>query len=88
VMNNNIIAEKKNETVLKVNLPEHAEAGQLFHYTIMGKAKVGDADFETTAATMPALKKLWPLLRYPPEELNGLIGLGIRGADRNADTAK
>jgi len=78
VLENNVIAEKKNETSLKVKLPARVEAGQMFHFTIVGRARVDDADHERTASTMPALRKLWPLLRYPPAELDGLIGLGIK----------
>src|SRR5437867_3392801 len=78
VLEKNDIAEKTNETSLKVKLPARAETGQMFHFTIGGQAKVDDADYEGTASTMPALRKLWPLLRYPPAELDGLIGLGIK----------
>ena len=78
VLENNVIAEKKNETSLKVKLPERFEAGQMFHFTIVGRARVNDADYARTASTMPALRRLWPLLRYPPAELDGLIGLGIK----------
>jgi hypothetical protein len=78
VLENNVIAEKKNETSLKVKLPARVEAGQMFHFTIVGQARVEDADYEKTASTMPALRKLWPLMRYPPAELDGLIGLGIK----------
>ncbi len=78
VLDNNVIAEKKNEAALNVKLPARVVAGQVFHFTIVGKARVDDADYQTTASTMPALRKLWPLLRYPPAELDGLIGLGIK----------
>ena len=78
VLDNNVIAEKKNEAALNVKLPARVVAGQVFHFTIVGKARVDDADYQTRASTMPALRKLWPLLRYPPAELDGLIGLGIK----------
>src|SRR5437667_2543627 len=68
-LENNVVAEKKTETTLKVKLPAHVEAGQLLHFNIAGKARVGVADFETTASTMPALRKLFPLLRYPHAHL-------------------
>ena len=87
-LENNVVAEKKTETTLKVKLPAHVEAGQLLHFNIAGKARVGVADFETTASTMPALKKLFPLLRYPPADLDGMIALGIKAAASNADAAK
>ena len=80
VLENNVIAEKKNETALQVKLPARVEAGQLFHFTLAGKARVGDEDFETTASTMPALRKLFPLLRYPPVELDSWIALGIKAS--------
>src|SRR5213075_1104528 len=70
VLKNNVIAEKKNETLLNVKLPARVEAGTLIHFTLLGQARVGDAETETTASTMPALRKLWPLLRYPPAELD------------------
>jgi hypothetical protein len=77
-LENNIIAEKKNETSLKVKLPARAGAGQMFRFTIVGQARVDEADQERTASTMAALRGLWPLLRYPPVELDGLVGLGIK----------
>jgi hypothetical protein len=80
VLENNVIAEKKNETTLKVSIPARVEPGQWFHFTITGKARVDDSDFETTAGTMSALKKLFPLLRYPPAELDGLVALGIKAS--------
>ena len=80
VMDDAVISEKKNEATLKVKLPGQVAAGQLFHFTITGKAKMGDSDLETTASTMPALRKLFPLLRYPPSEFDGLIALGIKAS--------
>jgi hypothetical protein len=85
VLGNNIIAEKKNETTLKVTIPARVEPGQWFHFTIAGKAQVNESNFETTAGTMPALRKLFPLLRYPPVELDGLIALGIKASAPKAD---
>jgi len=82
---NNTIPEKKNETTLKARLPARFEPGHMENFKIVGKAKVGDADFEATASTMPALKKLFPLLRYPPVELDGLVALGTKSSAPNAD---
>src|SRR5206468_11960955 len=84
----NVIAEKKNEAAVKVKLPGWIEAGQLFHFTLKSKARVGDSDFETTASTMPALRKLFPLLRYPPAEFDGPIALGIKAPAPPADAKK
>jgi len=87
-LENNVVAEKKNETTLKVKAPANLEAGQLFHFTIVGKGRVGDADDEATASTMSALQKMFPLLRHPPAELDGLVALGIKGAAPKAEDAK
>jgi len=78
VSTNNVIAEKKSETLLRVKVPARVEAGLMFHFSIVGHARVDDTDYEKTAGTMAALRGLWPLLRYPPAELDGLIGLGIK----------
>lgn len=87
VLENNVIAEKKNETTLKVNVPARVQPGQRFHFTIAGKARVDGSDFEATAGTMQALKKLFPLLRYPPSEQDGLIALGIKASPPKPDGA-
>lgn len=77
-LENNVIPEKKNETTLKVKLPAHFEPGQMMHFSIVGKAKIGEAEQTVTASTLPALRNLFPLLRYPPAEWDGMIALGVR----------
>ena len=77
-LENNVIPEKKNETTVKVKLPSRFEPGQMMNFSIVGKAKIGDTEQTTTASTMPALRNLFPLLRYPPAEFDDLIGLGVR----------
>jgi hypothetical protein len=88
VLENNVIAEKKTEVSLRVKSPARVEAGQMFHFTIVGQARVDDADQETTASTMVALRRLWPLLRYPPLELDGPIGLGIKARASKSEEEK
>src|SRR5438552_7389802 len=56
VLGNNVIAEKKNETSLKVKLPARVESGQMFHFTIVGQARVDDADYERTRHDAGAAK--------------------------------
>jgi len=74
----NVVAEGKNETQLKVKLPADLKAGKLVHFQIRGTGKAGDEEIIATASTMPALRKLFPGLLYPPEELDGQIALGVR----------
>jgi hypothetical protein len=78
ILENNVIPEKKNETTLKVKLPSRYEPGQMMNFSIVGKAKIGESEQTVTASTMPALRNLFPLVRYPPAEFDGLIGLGVR----------
>ena len=77
-LENDAIAEKKNDTTLKVKLHERFSSGQMARFRIHGKAKIGESEFSAPASTMPALRKLFPLLRYPPADLEGWIALGIR----------
>jgi len=77
---NNVIAEKKNETTLKVKLSDRFQAGQMEQFRVVGKATIGGAEFSAESSTLPALRKLFPLLRYPPRQLDGLIALGTRGS--------
>lgn len=74
---NNIIPAEKKEAVLKVKIPPELRPGTMTHFTISGRAKIGNADFVTTASTTPALKKLFPAILYPPIELDGTIALGV-----------
>ena len=79
------IAEKKNETELKLRLPDDAAPGTRIPMTIVGKAKIGARDESDTASTLPALRKLWPGLRYPPVELDGLLAIGVRSSETKSD---
>ena len=75
------IAAGKNDTVLKVKLPPIGAApagvGPLAHFRIVGTARVNDTDVSATASTLPALRRLFPRLLYPPEQFDGLIALGL-----------
>ena len=72
------IPEKKNEVELKIKLPGDLDPGTHVPLRIKGTAKIGDAEEAVRVSTLPALKKLWPNLRYPPTELDGLIAIGVR----------
>ena len=50
------------------------------HFRIAGKAKIAGAEYSAIASTSPALRKSFPQMRYPPEEFDGLIALGITAA--------
>jgi len=81
-----LVHAKTNETQMKVAVPINLRPGQLVHFGISGYAKIGDGFFETQASTMPALRKLFPQMLYPPRELEGVIALGVKPAQKPAES--
>ena len=57
---------------------ERGDRDILLHFTIIGKAEIEGHEESRPVSTLPALKKLFPHLLYPPAELDGLIGLAVR----------
>jgi hypothetical protein len=72
------IAAKKNDTVLRVDLPPTIETGALLPIRIVGTAKIGEQEFTSVASTLTALRKTFPRTPFPPAGLDGLVGLGVR----------
>jgi hypothetical protein len=77
VLAGNTIPEKGKETVLNVTLPATLDQGRWANVRIVGRAKIGDAEFQTTASTLAPLKAAYNGWAYPPANLDGLIGLGV-----------
>jgi len=75
---NETIKEDKNEVQLKIKLAPTAPVGKAFSLRILGKAKINGDDYSQPLSTYPALRKLFPLMHYPPPQLDGEIGLGIK----------
>lgn len=73
----NTIAEKGKETNLILTLPAGLAPGAWANIRIVGKAKIGDAEFSTTASTLGALRTAYSGWAYPPADLIGVIGLGV-----------
>ncbi|MEN9573575.1 MAG: hypothetical protein RL514_1430 [Verrucomicrobiota bacterium] len=73
-----VIKDKATNATLKVTVPESAVPGALTHFRIVGRAKIGETEFQAPARTTPALRKLWPALPFPPRELDGPIALGVK----------
>lgn len=76
------IAEKKNETTLKIKAPTDCAGGRWLHIGLIGTAKIDDREASARVTTRPALRKLWPDLRYPPHELDDLIALWVKPAEK------
>jgi hypothetical protein len=77
-LENRIIEEKKNETTLKISLPDRFEPGRLEHFSIEGRARIGERDVRAAASTLPALQKAFPNTKSFPPGLDGVIALGVR----------
>jgi hypothetical protein len=82
-LSGNVIKEGQTETKLKAKLPEGFKAEGFksqgaANFSVVGRAKVGDKEYETVASTAAAWKKLFPLMLYPPAEFDGMIGLGVK----------
>jgi hypothetical protein len=73
---NATIGEKKTNTTLRIKLPDTMAPGEIALGRIVGKATIRDQPFTTTATTMPALRKAFPSLLYPPLQFDGLVWLG------------
>lgn len=77
VLAGNIIEQGKNETQLKITLPAGLAAGQLASARIVGRAKIGEVEFKTSASTATGLKKIMADAPYPAPSLDGLLAAGI-----------
>jgi hypothetical protein len=84
-LDNQVVAEKKTETTLKVKVPAEMEQGRIRQFRVLGRVKMGEREVTATASTLPALRKLFPDLLFPPPELDGWIGLGIAPASATPD---
>ncbi|HMJ65323.1 MAG TPA: hypothetical protein VK615_08215, partial [Candidatus Binatia bacterium] len=67
-----IDAKKTNATV-KIKVPETATPGRLLTFKVVGVA----GEKRAKASTLAALRRTFPLMLYPPAELDGVIALGI-----------
>jgi hypothetical protein len=76
-LENNVIVGKTNVAVMKVKLPPRFSSGQCLHFQVEGRANVSDQPQVVPASTLPALRRIFSQLRYPPADLDGPIALAI-----------
>jgi hypothetical protein len=74
---NATIEEKKTNATVKIKVPSDATPGTLLAFAVVGSAK----QKQVAATTMAALRRDRPLLLHPPPELDGVLVLGVTGAD-------
>lgn len=82
------IPEKKNEAQLKLKPAPSLAPGGFQHFEVRGTATISGETRTAVASTLPALRKLWPNLLYPPPELDGVIALSIRASESKTPAAK
>jgi hypothetical protein len=74
---NATIEEKKTNVTVKIKVPADAAPGTLLAFSVVGSAK----QKQVAATTMAVLRRDRPLLLHPPPELDGVVVLGVTGAD-------
>ena len=79
VTNNTVAAGKTNVTI-RVTASASLKPAVPRLFRIVGTARRDDAEVRVQASTGPALRRIFPQLLYPPEELNGWIALGVMAA--------
>ncbi|MBM80456.1 MAG: hypothetical protein CMJ78_07675, partial [Planctomycetaceae bacterium] len=76
-LRNQVIAEKKNDTRLKIYVPAKMQPGQTRGVEVIGTATVDGQRVERRASTLAANRKQIPQTPFPPSDLNGLIAASI-----------
>jgi len=74
---NATIEEKKTNVTVKIKVPADAAPGTLLAFSVVGSAQ----QKQVAASTMAAIRRDRPLLLNPPPELDGVVVLGVTGAD-------
>jgi hypothetical protein len=75
-LENATIAAKKTNTTLRIKLTETTTAAEFAVVRMFGEAVIRDQPFTAPVSTLPALRKSFPMLLYPPGQFNGLIWIG------------
>jgi len=76
LVENAVMKEKKtNSMTLRILLPQSLPAAQVAVGYIQGEATIEDNPYTTSVSTLPALRKEFPMLLYPPEQFDGMIWL-------------
>jgi hypothetical protein len=73
----NVIAEKKNETVLKLKPTEGCPRDTILVLGVSGTACIGEREVNEILSTAPAMRKLWPRMTVLPGGLDGVVGAWV-----------
>lgn len=75
---NQVIESKKTNGVLRGYAPPKVGTGRLEMLGLIGRAEIDGRQTLYRASTLPALKKFFPQMLYPPAELDGVIAVGVK----------
>jgi hypothetical protein len=68
----------KQEAQLTVKLPPGLQGGRVVPLRVVGSAMIDGTDLYATASTAAVLRKQFPRMLYTPQDLDGVIALGVR----------
>jgi hypothetical protein len=77
VLQNNVIAEGKNDTTLSVTVPDKLEPGQLAALEVVGKANIDGQEVTAKATSTAALVKALPGVVGLSENLTNMVAMGV-----------
>jgi len=72
-LENFVIEKKKTNATVRVFLPESIGSEEIALLRIYGQATISDSAYAARASTMPAIRKAFPMLVYPPEQFDGFV---------------
>jgi hypothetical protein len=76
-LEDNVIAEKKTNTVLKLSPKEACPRGEILQLRITGTARIGEREVTERVGTAAALRRLWPRMAVLPPELDEEIAAWV-----------
>ena len=74
---NAVIPAKTNVVKITLNSSENLDRGDYLPFSLTGHADINGVDVTERISTMPALRILFPALRHPPRELDGLLTFSV-----------
>ena len=77
VLTNQVLPGKTNTFVLHGKVPAELKAGDWRQVQVVGRSESEGRSITRVANTLPALRKLFPQLLFPPEVFSGWIAFGI-----------
>jgi hypothetical protein len=81
-----VISAKTNGTKIRLTVPADLPLGEFFAFGLVGSAEIGNRQVTARVSTLPALRTLFPEMRDPPADLDGLMSLSISESKSTSPT--